>query len=63
MAVEIDGKEYPGYGCESSGFDDKTDLDSGGAYPYLFIECEEFENEGRCADGQLLSPKWLCSNY
>ena len=77
VAVEIDGKEYPAYGCESNTWHGKIDYKTGGGYPYEYVPCDGYLTagekredhkianliNGRCLDDQLFMPKWLCSNY
>ena len=66
--MEIDGKEYPAYGCETNWWDSEIDWKTGGEYPYEYTPCDAGDAKGdlvagRCLSDQLLQPKWLCSNY
>jgi hypothetical protein len=63
--LEIDGKTYPGYGCESTASklrpDDYSVDDS---YPYSYVECEKYHRGGdQCPEELIFLPKWLCMPY
>lgn len=64
LAVEVDGKYYPGYACESNLAQDETATQQNGVYPYQFMKCDEGkEGTNECLSDQIFIPVWFCLRY
>ena len=52
VAVEVDGKEYPAYGCECNWWHSKIEWRTGGDHPYEYTLCDGDDNliNGKCLD-------------
>ncbi|CAG9317635.1 unnamed protein product [Blepharisma stoltei] len=63
VAVEVDGKSYPGYGCSSSGQNDRPDtLQIENTYAYKYSHCGDYWEFGdKCRSSQKFLPRWMCT--
>lgn len=65
LAVEVDGRILPGYGCESS--ENRSSISSyyyDNAYPYQYKECSKaYVEHGVCRSSQVFLPRWMCLGF
>ena len=67
LTIEIEGKEYVGFGCESDAQHLPTVVTHSpfGSYAYQTIDCEYWNNctFAECRGGQQIQPRCLCNDW